>query len=136
MPSRLKLRTKGRFIETPLLNGEPVDRVTKVEFTADAFDLPQVTLHVMPDVVFNGKAWVLVKNVDLDVPFGAKSEFANALNEADLRARQKARNAAREAAGLPPSSRRSEARLEQSTSAEALIDEMDALGWGFYRKRS
>jgi hypothetical protein len=132
MPDRLKLRTKGRFLEAPVLNGRPVTGVTKIEFAAGPFDLPQVTLHVLSEVVFNGKAHVRIEDVDPNVSEGDRKEFINALNAADLAARRKARDAQQALAGRPTG----RGRLPESTDVAALVEELDALGWGFYRKRS
>jgi hypothetical protein len=131
MADKLRLRSRGGRLDAPILNGHVLDRVTRVQMIADPYGLPSVTIDITPDVVFNGKAWVTVKDIDIEVSVDARTEFANALNEADQRARRKARDAQRALDGLPTG----RGRLPESTDAGMLVDEMEALGWGFYRTK-
>lgn len=118
--SRLRLRTKGGFLDKPVLDGQPLDYVAKVEVTIDPMRPPRAVLHIETDVVFNGRAYVAVKDIIPEASLEARAEFAAALNRADQIAR-----------GV--TQRRDRRAVE--TDIPALLEALDGLGWGFHRKR-
>ena len=120
-PQRLRLRTKGRLMAKPVLDGIALDSVERAEFTASAVNgLPSVTLHLAVDVVFNGMAWVTLQDIIPAATTDERRAFAEALNEADFIARGAAYR---------------RQRSEVETAIPALLEALDGLGWGFYRKR-
>lgn len=113
--TKVKLRARGPYglMDAPIVDGKRLDRVTRVEMVADATSGTTVTITVLPEFVFNGRAFVNVVDLDLDPGMEARKEFVQALNDADRRARKPGAH---------------------STSVEALVAELDKAGWGFYRR--
>jgi len=129
--SRLLLTTTKGLANKPVLDGVEIDSVVGAQIVVTPFDLPTVTLQVQTDVVFNGRAWVRLVDIVPESGPDARREFANVLNEADLRARTKQRDWEISTGARPKGQR----RLPESADVAMLIEEMEALGWGFYRTR-
>lgn len=115
--SRLRLRTKDGFMERPVLDGVVLDSVTSLSFMARPFGPPVVRIEVLADTVFNGRAFVKVDSIVPESSPEARAEFVDALNRADA------------------ACRRPGTKTKHETPVEALVEELDRLGWGFYRKK-
>jgi hypothetical protein len=120
---KVRIRTNRHGLASkPTIDGVPLDDVTKVEITIDATSLPVVTFTVFAEPVFNGMAFVRVRDLDLDPGLDARREFINALNAADLEARRR---------GRPEFQR----RLPDHADTSTLVKVLDEMGWGFYRRK-